>query len=247
MAGGGAVAAAAEEQNPGMTTLAVADATRIGTDWWADSSGSIVATITVPVSSPTALGGASGCRSFLLWDLGEICGVQSALTLADLAGVTMEMNGFILPSGTGQKILLPFGVVFSSSAIGSVAFATAKSNWCPAQFGILTEVAATAGYGASANNAAPAAYGASEVNTARLHHNLNVIPTGSTYGLQSAGIQVRATTAISGWQSSIANTNLSGALKAYAFVGADLGRTTGSSAAPSFALKIGVNRRTAPS
>lgn len=245
MAGGGGAAAASTPGGQELRALQVADATRTGSDLWTQASDVITATIPVPVSSVTTLGGATGCVSFLLWDLGPIVGTTGSLTAADLASLRMEMVVDTFPAGNDGRILLPFGFIFSSAAIGSVDFAADKSRWSSVYAGsggaVANTTLATSGQN---NNLSPASGAASLVTSVRVVCMVGLTPRATIYEADSLSLVTNAT-AISRANNGNGD-DLTATWNVYAFIGAGRATTTGSTLAPAFTLYAGATRRTAP-
>jgi hypothetical protein len=239
--GGGGVVSGKEAR-----FLRVADATRVGSDLWTQPSDSdaITATIPIPAGATSTLGGAAGCVSFLLWDLGPIVGATGALTVADLATLRLEMEIGTFPADNDVRFLLPFGFVFSSAAIGSVDFTTDKSRWSSVYAGSnVATPGTTVAMSGLANNGNPATGASSLVTAARVVCDVGFTLRGSIYEADSYGCVVNASTLSrhnnAGGDDNTATWNV------YAFVGAGRAITSGDTVTPSFSLKAGALRRTA--
>lgn len=243
MAGGGGGAAPSTPSGQEARFLQIADATRIGSDLWTQASDVITATIPIPAGATSTLGGAAGCVSFLLWDLGPIVGATGALTVADLSALTLEMEIGTFPSGTGVGVLLPFGFVFSSAAKASVDFTADKSRWSSVFSGPPATAGTTVSSSAQNNNLNPASGAVSSVTCLRamsvsyLHPRATIFECESFAALSNASAVAKNN-----------NTNgddMTSTWNVYAFIAAGRSITSGSTETPTFKLKAGALRRTA--
>ena len=244
MAGGGGAAAASTPSGAAASYLQVADATMVGTDIWSQTSDVITATIPVPASAVSTLGGANGCPYVLLWDLGPVVGTTGSLTVADLESVMVRLEVDTAPAGTDGRILIPFGVVFTASAIGSVDFTTAKSRWSSSFWGASGAPNSTILTSAQNNNLSPATGAASQAAATLVRADCSINPRSTIYEAKSTSIVMGPSA-----PSDSNNTNgddLTATWYAYVFAMAGRAITSGSTLAPTFKLRAGAIRRTTP-